>query len=616
MAIWNRHKFLQLQHIWKKRSRKALQGLRLVHTRGPMMMLAAIIGVCGGLTVMAFHSVLTFLMELLQGDLFGIDPWSNGQEGILPFYLFLILPPLGALLSGFVVYRFAPEEIGHGIDGTDATIDTFHNKGGNVRKRVVPVKFIASIATIASGGSAGYEGPVAQIGSGIGSMVTRFFRMNKRKRRILILAGAAASLGAVFKAPLGGALTSVEVLYREDFETDAFLTSIIASVIAYTIYAAYVGTEAAFAGIPHYNIQSGWQLLSYVLLGVACVPASWFYIRFFHGTRDWFKKLNIPVWLKPAIGAMGVSVLWLFYPQVISNSWHFLRDAMYGNMSFQNVPLGTLAWIVFGGITLAKIMATSFTVASGASGGVFGPSLFIGGMLGASFGNFLHSFAPSLVPDPGAWVLVGMGAFFAGAAKAPLASVVMVCEMTGSYSLLAPLMIASVIHISLSKRWALYDHQVENKFHSPAHRNEMQVDVLMNVLVSDILRKDRPPVTVTKGMAISEIQTLLANSDAETFPVLNESGSLCGVLHLQTLRQALFNNQLAPLLTAEDLMHPPYHLRLENNLHLALKEFIRHGTSELPVIDRDRKLCGTMRYLDISNAYDQVTLKGKIKDVE
>ena len=446
-----------------KQIHRTVAKLLVVNGYLPKLGLAAVIGCVTGLVAVAFHFGLCSAMEWVR------MPWTLGM---LPWWAFAAVPALGGLLVGLFIHKVAraPETAGQ---GTDKMIYSFHHQGGNVRARVAPVKFLASIVTLSTGGSAGYEGPISQMGSGIASTICKFFKMPRMMRGQFLLAGTAAGLGAIFKAPLAGALTSVEMLYREDFESNAFATSIVSSVVAFTVYIAFVGTEPIIGGVAAFPFTNGVELFACALLGVLCFPFSYLYVRCYYASENRFRKWAVPVWLKPAIGGVSISLLVLAYPEVSGGGFEYIKSLMAGL-----VPHSAWGVLLLLGIVLAKIVATALTVGSGGSGGVFGPSLFIGGVVGAMFAGICELLLPGIVRMPEMFILVGMAAFFAGATKAPIAGVVMVCEMTGSYSLLPGLLIAAVMHMAFSRNWTIYKSQVLNKFASPAHRRDMDREII------------------------------------------------------------------------------------------------------------------------------------------
>ncbi len=446
-----------------KQIHRTVAKLLVVNGYLPKLGLAATIGLVTGFVAVAFHICLSFATQWVS------LPWSLG---LVPSWVFGVVPALGGLIVGLFIHKIAraPETAGQ---GTDKMIYSFHNQGGNVRARVAPVKFLASIVTLSTGGSAGYEGPISQIGSGIASTICKFFKMPRMMRGQFLLAGTAAGLGAIFKAPLAGALTSVEMLYREDFESNAFATSIVSSVVSFTVYIAFVGTAPIIGGVPAFPFTNAVELFACALLGIFCFPFSYLYVRCYYASERRFNKAALPLWLKPAIGGAFISVLVVIFPEVSGGGFGFIDDLMAGF-----VPHSMWGVFLLSQIVIAKIVATALTVGSGGSGGVFGPSLFIGGVVGAIFAGLCEIMFPGAVRMPEMFILVGMAAFFAGAAKAPIAGVVMVCEMTGSYSLLPGLLIAAVMHMAFSRNWTIYKSQVLNKFASPAHRRDMDREII------------------------------------------------------------------------------------------------------------------------------------------
>ena len=446
-----------------KRIHRTVAKILVVNGYLPKLGLAAVIGCVTGLVAVAFHFGLGSAIEWVR------KPWTLG---VLPWWSFAAVPAVGGLIVGLFIHKVAkaPETAGQ---GTDRMIYSFHHQGGNVRARVAPVKFLASIVTLSTGGSAGYEGPISQIGSSIASTICKFFKMPRMMRGQFLLAGTAAGLGAIFKAPLAGALTSVEMLYREDFESNAFATSIISSVVSFAVYVTFVGTSPLIGGVPVFPFTGGVELFACALLGILCFPFSYLYVRCYYASERRFNKWAVPAWIKPAVGGAFISLLVLAFPEVSGGGFEFIDNLMAGLVPH---TLGGVLLLL--GIAIAKIVATALTVGSGGSGGVFGPSLFIGGVVGAMFAGICELVLPGFIRMPEMFILVGMASFFAGATKAPIAGVVMVCEMTGSYSLLPGLLIAAVMHMAFSRNWSIYKSQVLNKFASPAHRRDMDREII------------------------------------------------------------------------------------------------------------------------------------------
>lgn len=564
------------------------------------ILISVFIGAVTGLGAMAFFFCLEWARWFCLAYLSGAQiPTPEGEHlahfaVTTPFrpWLLALMPALGGLLGGLLVYTFAPETEG---DGTGAMVDSFHNLGGIVRPRVPFIKGVSSIITIATGGSAGREGPISQIGAGFGSWLAQVLKMPTSERRIYMLAGCAAGLGAIFRAPLGAAITSVEVLYSEDFESDAIIPCVIASVISYSMYTFAFGFDPIF-GTPAFAFRDARELLVYAVLGLICAPFGSFYVKTYFGTRDLFRKWSIPRHMKPMIGGLGVGLIALAVPEAMGGGYGYLQLAIYGQLGLGVMCLAA----VF------KVATTSLTIGSGGSGGLFGPTLFIGGMIGGVVGHLGHMFMPEVVTQPGAYVLVGMAAFFAGAAKAPVGALIMVTEMAASYSLLPPLMIVSVIAIMFNKGNSIYEKQLRNKFQSPAHEGEMTVNVMEDLTVGDVFKPDLPVITMHASNTFAQLQNCITCCNQAVFPVLDNEGRLTGVLPVTNVRKVLFEDSLRDLVVVAELASPPVSLTLDTNLYDALIAFLDCGYSQMPVVTYDegrQKLLGLLNHEDVISAY-------------
>jgi CIC family chloride channel protein len=540
--------------------------------------LGILIGVVSGFGAILFSFLLQrgsqfFMRDLVALLLPGNLPDQPLFDIPLRRWMILWIPALGGLFAGLIVFRLAPETEGH---GTDAMIETFHQKKGIVRKRVPIIKTIASAITIGSGGSAGKEGPIAQIGSGFASFLSSALKMNERDRRIMLLAGAAGGLGAIFKAPLGSALFATEVLYRRpEFEFEGVIPCILSSIVGYTVFTFYYGWAAIFH-IPRFPFTPPRELLFYGVFGVLCALVGSFYIHFFYGTRDrFFHKLPIPPSFKPAIGGLLLGVLAFFLPEVLGGGYDWIQLAIDGKLA-----MGFMVLLAF-----AKIFATSFTISSGGSGGVFAPSLFIGSMLGGFYGNLCSHWFPHWVTHPQAFVLVGMGGFFAGVAKVPIAALIMVAEMTGGYTLIVPLMIVSTISYLLLGEVSLYEKQVSTRVDSPAHIGDFTVDILDHISVKEALPDDRKVETIPEGMRFEEILRIVMNSNQSNFPVVDQGGRLRGIISLTDIRRVMLEKELHSLVVARDIAtNEVLTVASDDSLKTALKKMTEAEIRELPVV--------------------------------
>jgi CIC family chloride channel protein len=429
---------------------------------------AVLLGVVGALGAQAF----TFLLHLaehlfLRGLAAYIPPGLPDEGGVLrqvigPHGLWWIplATTLGGLISGVLVYSLAPEAEGH---GTDTAVKAFHRSGGFIRPRVTPLKMVASAVTIGSGGAAGREGPTALISAGIGSIYATLTRRSDEDRRLLVLVGMAAGLSAIFRSPIGTALFAVEVLYGEmEFEGAALLYTMLASIVAYVLNGVFVGW------LPLFQVPAGLgdpgfaDYVWYAVLGLASgVVAAWLPLLFYR-VRDGFHAIPIPPHFKPALGGLGVGLLALWLPQVLGGGYGWIQEAIDGRLAARLLLL----------LVLVKGLAFALTVSSGGSGGVFAPTLFVGAMLGGWL-------AQTTSHSPAAFVVVGMAAVFSGAARVPMATLLMVTEMTGSYRLLVPAALAVFLSYFvqrlLSERLryrSLYEAQVSTRADSPTHQAE------------------------------------------------------------------------------------------------------------------------------------------------
>ncbi len=581
--------------------KKFLQSFSPARMRGVWrwIVLGILIGVVSGFGAILFNFLLQRGTQFFMKDLVELvlpQEFHDVSFFGVPLHRWMILwiPALGGLLSGFIVFRFAPETEGH---GTDAMIESFHRKKGIVRKRVPIIKTIASAITIGSGGSAGKEGPIAQIGSGFASFLASVLKMDEHDRRIMLLAGAAGGLGAIFKAPLGSALFATEVLYRRpEFEFEGIIPCILSSIVGYTVFTLYYGWGTLFH-IPRFPFTPLSELFFYGVFGVFCAAVGFFYIHTFYGMRDrFFKKLPLSRPLQVALGGLMLGGLAFFLPQVLGGGYDWIQSAIDGKLA-----VGLMLVLVF-----AKVFATSFTISSGGSGGVFAPSLFIGSMLGGFYGNLCSKLFPHWVIHPNAFVLVGMGGFFAGVAKVPIASLIMVAEMTGGYSLIVPLMIVSTISYLLLGETSLYEKQVSTRVDSPAHVGDFAVDILDHISVKEALSRDRKVETIPEGMPFEEMMALIIDSNQQTFPVIDNSGRLKGILSLTDMRRVMLEKELHQFVIAKDIAtEAVLTVTPEDSLKTALQKMTEAEIRELPVVSKENpwKVISMLSRKDVIRTY-------------
>jgi len=438
---------------------------------------AILLGIVGAIAAQAFMVVLRWSTQLFLVSVAGYHaPGLPSEGGVLletiGYYRLWLIPvvtTLGGLIVGLIVEGYAPEAEGH---GTDAVVRAFHRADGVIRARVPPIKLLASALTIGSGGSAGREGPIALVAAGVGSWYATITKREGRDRRLLMLTGMAAGLSAIFRSPIGTALMAIEVLYADmEFEAGALLYALLASIVAYAVNGFFDGWEPLFRLPPIARLPGALDYGWYVALGVLAGITATIVPIIFYRVRDLFRASRIPPMLRPAVGGLAAGLLGMAVPQVLGGGYGWMQLAINGQ-----IALGTMLLLV-----LAKWVATSFSVGSGGSGGVFAPSLYVGAMLGGAWAAIVGE-------PPAPFIIVGMAAVFSGAAHVPIATLMMVTEMTGGYTLLVPAALAVVISYLVQRRLSehlryrsLYEAQVASRADSPAHHSQ-HLAIAMRIL--------------------------------------------------------------------------------------------------------------------------------------
>lgn len=561
------------------------------------VVLGLLIGAVAGVGAILFFAAIQLATDVFLGKIAGHEPPLPRGEGPTQVlvtghaWLIPLATTLGGLLSGLIVFWLAPEAEGH---GTDAAIEAFHRRAGRIRARIPPIKLIASAITIGSGGSAGREGPTAQIAAGFGSWLGEVFRLSPQDRRIAVAVGLGAGIGAIFKAPLGGAILSGEILYVRDFELEALVPGFIASVVGYSIFAAWSGWTPIFGDGIGLRFTEPQSLLWYAVLGVVAGLAGIAYVRAFYGTRDLFRRLRLPPHLKPALGGLGVGLIALAFPQVLSMGYGWLQFAIEGDT--QELPLRIMLLLI--GL---KIVATSLSIGSGGSGGVFAPGLFVGGMVGGGLWGLLDGRVPWLPQAPAPFVIVGMMALFGGVAKAPIAVMLMVAEMTGEFSMVVPAMMATSIAYLVTGDVRIYESQVPTRADSPAHRGEYTVPLIQAVTVGEAMQ--RAVVTASPDEGVSEVERRMMEHGLRGLPVLDQ-GRLVGMFTATDALRARQQGQRTVRDAMSTLLVVAYP---GESLHAALRRMTRAGVSHLPVVERERpdRLLGIITMRELASALDR-----------
>ncbi len=568
-----------------------------------------LIGVIAGLGSILFHYLCQIGVHFFMDIMAGYRPPAPAGEHHLfqpsdvPFNrrILLFLPAIGGIISGWLVYTFAPEAEGH---GTDAAIDAYHCHGGFIRGRVPIIKTLASAITLASGGSGGREGPIAQIGAGFGSFLATKLKLSDRQRRIMMAAGVGAGIGSIFRAPLAGALFAAEVLYRDpEFESEVIIPAGISSVVAYCIFCLQFGWGSLFNS-PDFVFRNPLELGPYVVLVLVLAVAGAFSVKIFYGITEIFKSLKIPNHIKPAIGGLCTGIIGYFLPQALAFGYGFAQKALYNELA-----IGFLLCLAIG-----KIFTTSFSIGSGGSGGVFGPSIVIGGAIGGAVGKFFHQIMPGIVTQPGAFVVVGMAGFFTSVSNTPISTIIFVSEMTNSYHLLLPSLLVCSLTYMISQKWTIYKKQVKNKISSPAHAGEFFVDVLQTIKVKDLMPVVSKVNLIPQEMPFLEFKKYFSNTKQHYFPIMDQDKRLVGIFSSTDIRGVLFSSGIEHLVVLKDIaVSDIIFTTPDDDLNSALRKFTTKNLNSLPVVQEDDHgiLLGMLNRREVIDFYNQLIEKMK-----
>ncbi|MCG8619645.1 MAG: chloride channel protein [Desulfobacterales bacterium] len=561
-----------------------------------------LIGIIAGFGAIIFHYLCGLGMHYFMDMMAGYRPGNPAGEHLLlphtdtPFnrWMLLILPALGGIVSGWLVYTFAPEAEGH---GTDAAIDAYHHKGGMIRGRIPIIKTIASTITLTTGGSGGREGPIAQIGAGFGSFLATKFNLSERERRIMMAAGIGAGVGSIFRAPLAGALFAAEVLYRDpDFESEVIIPAGISSVVAYCIFCLVFGWGSLFDS-PAFKFQNPLELGPYIVLSGVLVITGALYVKVFYGMIDVFKKLKVPNHLKPAIGGLCTGIIGFFLPYTLAFGYGLAQDAIFNKVSIS----------VLLALAIGKIFTTAFSIGSGGSGGVFGPSVVIGGAMGGAVGKVFNMLMPTVVTQPGAFVIVGMAGFFTAVSNTPISTIIFVSEMTNSYHLLLPSLLVCSLCYLLAKRWTIFENQVKSRVDSPAHAGEFMMDILQTIKVENLEHLIKKVRVVNEDMPFSEFKKIFQTTKQHYFPVMNGKGEFVGIFSSTDIREVIFTSHLEELVVMKDIMISDLiTTTMSEDLNTVLHKLTQKNIDALPVVREDTpgSFEGLIYRRDIINHYN------------
>lgn len=589
-----RSRFYVLGQRWRQRLAHWLDR-REVPESGVILLTALVVGVGAGLGAVVFRRLIQGMQTLAYDGLGGL------LEGISPFHL-LIIPALGGAIYGPMIYRFAREAKGHGVP---EVMEAVALRGGRIRPRVAVIKSLASSICIGFGGSVGREGPIAQIGSALGSTVGQALKLSDERIRNLVACGAAGGIAATFNAPIAGSVFALEVILGQ-LHSFYFGAVVISTVTADVVAHIFEGDLRAFV-VPRYTLVSPWELIFYTLLGGIAAVAAVSFTRLLYLSEDFWDALPFPEYLKPVLGGAMLGAVGILtfkidgIPRVFGVGYDSIGQALFGELTIRVTVT----------LLIIKLLATILTLGAGGSGGVFAPSLFMGAMLGEAFGQMIHQLFPAITAPSGAYALVGMAAVFSGAAHAPVTAILILFEMTADYLIILPLMMATVVSTVISRiisHESIYTLKLSRRgVHLEQGRD---IDVMQGVTVGEAMTTELD--VIPSSMSLEALSDEFARTHHHGFPVVDGEGELAGVVSIRDLEEALAAGPLegktvADIATTDGLIlaypHEP--------MWVALRRLGTRDLSRLPVVEEEgsRRLVGVVRRADIVRAYNQAIVK-------
>lgn len=563
-----------------------------------MIALAIMVGIMGGLFAVLFR----YMIGWSHLGFYGV---GKILFGFLPGNLWIIMiPAIAGLVVGPLIYFFAREAKGHGVP---EVMEAVALKGGRMRMRVIFVKALASASSIGAGASVGREGPIIQMGSGIGSVLGQWLKLKEDKVKMLVACGAAAGISATFNAPIAGVMFSQEIILN-NFTSSTFVPIVISSVTASAISRMLLGDAPAFI-VQAFVLHSPIELIFYGVLGIISAFIAFVFVKTLYATEDLFDAIKaIPEWLKPVFGGLIIGLIGLKFPQVLGVGYESIGQAINGQF-----VLGTLLMLV-----IVKLLATSLTLGSGHSGGVFAPSLFAGAVLGGAFGLILKGIFPTIVGNPGAYAIAGMGAVVAGATQAPITAVLIIFEMTRDYHIVLPLMIAVVFSTNVFAYLSRVYLQKGNIYTLKLLRRGVNlqdgrdVNIMKLIKVSDVMSTSVEVVHENDKM--EKVIQMMHDGKHNGFPTINDQGELVGIITLQDIRdvpaQGIMGIPVSQISTNELVVTYPD--KTIDDVFVILQKY---DIGHLPVVNPDNpnKLVGILTRSDIIKAYDK-EMVGRVRN--
>jgi len=558
-----------------------------------LILIAVVVGVLAALGYVLLRTSLEQVEAYFFGplhSLLSIDLGGWRRVGIV------LLPVLGIVCLIPLMLLFPGDVGGYGLP---RFLEIVNLRGGVIRARSILITIIAPALTIGSGGSAGLEGPIAQLGGAIGSNVGQTFGVTGTKMRVMVASGVAAGIAAVFNAPMAGVMFAIEIVLLGDFEIHHFTPLVIAAGVA-TASARMVFGNALMFDVPAYTLVSYWELLLYAGLGVVVGGLAVLNIKIFYGVWDLFESSRLPRLVRPVVGAALVGTVGIGLPQVMGGGYHTISEAMHGD----------LPWLLMAALPLFKMVTTAITLGSGGAGGIFAPAMFMGTMVGGAYGAMVHAIWPSATAPVGTYALVGLGAFLTAAAHAPLTAMFLLFEITNSHEIVLPVLFASAIGTIIARLF--YAESIDTEALS---RKGVELKVgreltAMNALtVAEVMHKDF--ASVPASLDLHSLAQRFATSLWIYFPVLDHGERMVGIISLNDIRTVLVEEELAHLVVVADMMtREVITVFPDDTLNRAMEEFGRKDIEQMPVVARQDpgRVLGMLKRQDVIRAYNEQIL--------
>jgi len=565
-----------------------------------LIILAVLIGLLGGLGNYAFRKTIEFIHwgvftqteHLLD---FSLEEWSFKRLVVILF------PMIGGLLI-FPLLRWFGDDLKGGFS---AFLERVNLRGAKLRLRPIFTRGFGAAITLGTGGSAGQEGPIAMIGGAIGSQFGQLFKMSGDRLKVLVACGAAAGVAATFNAPIAGVFFAQEIVLLAAFELSSFTSIVIASGMATVVSPARLGNTSELYA-PTYVVNSSWELVLYVLLGLLIGALAAMFIDVHFRIKDRLAALEMPRLAKPIFGGLLVGLIGCIFPQIFGNGYEFINDVL----------LGSQTWYLLAALVLTKAVATSITLGSGLPGGLFAPCLYLGAVAGGSFGHLAVKFLPGMQIAPGAYALVGMGAFLAAATHAPMTAIFLLFEITDSYEVIIPIMLSCVIGTAVARHFkqdSLETVELSRlgiDLEAGKERNIMKSLSVAEVMVREV-------EAIPEYMTLRQFTRFIETTQHTNFPLVNSDGELTGIISVQDFMGVVFEPALMDLVVVKELATTDViTVHQDENLDQAMRKIGYRNIEQLPVVDREthRQLVGIISRRDMVSAYNRALMSKTLEE--